>query len=237
MNPFTRSTYLGILVLLGSGEEIMFAYRACILAAFAFFWYPGPAFAECPPNLKGKITPSNVPIGTIIANIIPPEFFLECAEPIGAWAYSSGYLLEDEKQKQSGFFKFLIAKRSNFSNDLFSGDIVRVPDLRGVFLRGLNDGRPGSVGDPDGGSRRSGDYQSDAILAHRHGYLHGTGKKTAESQGNQYELNPIPEKKPKTEGQFRKNSNEKIEGNETRARNVAVYFYIRVLTNKEARRK
>ena len=45
---------------------------------------------------------------------------------------------------------------------------ANVPDLRGMFLRGLNKGRNDGKQDPEGGSRVLGDYQTDMFASHTH---------------------------------------------------------------------
>lgn len=42
------------------------------------------------------------------------------------------------------------------------------PDLRGMFLRGLNSDRNDGKQDPEGGTRSIGDYQADQVKSHNH---------------------------------------------------------------------
>jgi len=45
---------------------------------------------------------------------------------------------------------------------------INTPDLRGMFLRGLNNSRNDGKEDPDGNDRLLGSYQSDQYRSHRH---------------------------------------------------------------------
>jgi hypothetical protein len=47
--------------------------------------------------------------------------------------------------------------------------MVALPDLRGYFLRGMDQG---AGRDPDGGGRSVGSFQADALAAHQHGWSH-----------------------------------------------------------------
>jgi hypothetical protein len=128
--------------------------------------------------------------------------------------------------------------RSAYSR-LKGGLDVRVPDLRSVFLRGLNqfDGGHEPVGedraDPD--TRAALSYQSDALQTHRHNSEHhgapgiydssaGTGP-SARSSAASYKNRPVflilePSNVP---GRRHVNVSP-----ETRPKNVAVYFYVRI---------
>lgn len=109
-----------------------------------------------------------------------------------------------------------------------------LPDLRGMFLRGLNNfgisTRSDGNQDPDGASRTVGGYQSDQLLAHKH------------IQG--YDASAISGKYGRvqtglTSGRYEHSDTNSASGDwssytstvgvaETRSRNAAVYYYIKI---------
>jgi hypothetical protein len=115
------------------------------------------------------------------------------------------------------------------------------PDLRGKFLRGLNlmyspgqgnNFDPTQTGDPDGDHRKVGEYQKDVLIAHNHpasGYLNGSvsGSNNTRDVDN-------GNKKYNSDPNFGAHnvtvtvSNNVNGGQETRPRNVAVYYYIKI---------
>lgn len=115
---------------------------------------------------------------------------------------------------------------------------TKTPDLRGAFIRGLNsfhlEGQPGVVPekmDPDGLSRTFGSFQYDAVIAHSHpatvqlnGSITGSNRsRDVEEGGEKYNSDPT----------FFGGISVTIENNEngkaeTRPKNVAVYFYIKI---------
>ena len=98
-------------------------------------------------------------------------------------------------------------------------------DLRGVFLRGLNrfddamGARHESEGDPNGSGRAVGSWQPDGLVAHRHPVraARGSGRKGISSRKSG------PPGKPGIEVEAGPYG-----GAETRPRNVAVYFYVKI---------
>lgn len=100
-------------------------------------------------------------------------------------------------------------------------------DLRGRFLRGLNviygigqrlPFNPKEEGDPEV-TRQMGDYQADAFKSHTHQYTdrqEGNGPNQADD-GNDVGFSKIETKTTSGTG-----------GEETRPRNVAVYYYMRI---------
>ncbi|MEJ1242526.1 hypothetical protein WBG78_30540 [Chryseolinea sp. T2] len=98
--------------------------------------------------------------------------------------------------------------------------VTQLPDARGNFLRGMNMGRDGDTGDPDGDVRSVGSFQQDDFKRHNHRipiYLqHGNWS----SDGNNWatQTNYAPE----TCAIFNEG------GNETRPKNICVYVYIKV---------
>ena len=89
-----------------------------------------------------------------------------------------------------------------------------VPDLRGLFLRGLNAGREDGREDPEGAGRTAGDYQADTLKSHTHLDQLGTGNGGLYSGGSY--------------GESMTKSTSATGGAETRPRNAAVYWYVKV---------
>ncbi|MBN1306441.1 MAG: hypothetical protein JXA18_00890 [Chitinispirillaceae bacterium] len=89
-----------------------------------------------------------------------------------------------------------------------------VPDLRGLFLRGLNAGREDDREDPEGVGRTAGDYQADTLKSHTHLEDLATGNGGLFSGGSY--------------GESMTKSTSPTGGAETRPRNAAVYWYVKV---------
>jgi len=103
--------------------------------------------------------------------------------------------------------------------DYLSGD---TPDLRGVFLRGLNEGRTDGMQDPEGTGRTAGTSQADQFKSHEH-RAHWSNAPPV-SGGVWYDIwsfyGPLPYSTcPAMEA---------AGGSETRPKNVAVYYYVKV---------
>jgi hypothetical protein len=90
----------------------------------------------------------------------------------------------------------------------------KVPDLRGAFLRGLNAGRTDGREDPEGTDRAAGSYQADTLKSHSHLENLASGNGGVHSGGSYGVINQV--------------QTGKTGGLETRPRNVAVYWYIKI---------
>ncbi len=107
-------------------------------------------------------------------------------------------------------------------------EIALSPDLRGRFIRGLNqiysvDAPIFDIhkADEDGAGRKPGDYQPDAVARHTHSYTdrqEGLGPNQADD-GNDIGFNRVD---TKTTGENTDACNE------TRPRNVSTFFYIKI---------
>lgn len=167
-----------------------------------------------------------LPPGTIVASILEPGVFLNGRED---WRLADG-----SRIPEGALLELVKRERPAMS------DTVRLPDLRGMFLRGQNEGRTDGKQDPD--ERLSGSYQSgatklpttpftgEAVESGKHvhiyrragGYNAGAGKHARA--------------KPNWEDGETKPSG--VHGHvvrlttggdiETRPRNVSVYFYIKI---------
>lgn len=165
----------------------------------------GKLTAQLSDSLSRAKNSLKLPIGTIIASMLKPEDF--------------------KKQFPTDTDNWKLADSSTANNEYFSvTGCANLPDLRGRFLRGMNVGIDSSKGDPDGSNRTAGSFQSDTVKKHNHNngtfssLLTVTGTNTAtngdpnENEPNVYLQMPI----------------QPYGGTETRPRNVAVYWYIRV---------
>ena len=103
-----------------------------------------------------------------------------------------------------------------------------VPDLRGVFLRGLNQFDPfytqkvsEKQKDKDGINRTAGSFQSDQIKSHNHTFKYTTSRNEASNGGGSGH-------KVSDSNIERNGATANIGGAETRPKNTAVYYYIRI---------
>ena len=144
------------------------------------------------PGRDGK----DLPIGSILASMLSPQDFLRI--------YGVGWIPADgrEIETTSEYFRITAKKK--------------IPDLRGMFLRGMNLDR--TDGDPDR-DRVVGDPQGDMIKTHAHPYTDRSpsGGSGAELASGRSYGRPIEEKLSGPVG-----------GVETRPKNVAVYYYLKI---------
>lgn len=143
-------------------------------------------------------TTAELPVGTVIAAMTPLDTLNEI------WA------LADGRAATTAYFE-----ATGNSN---------IPDLRGMFLRGLNAGRDDGLEDPEGEDRVPGNYQADEVKSHNHNngvwnkILRVTGNWTAGSADNTSGEPDI--KYPADMLAFG--------GSETRSKNSAIYWYVKV---------
>lgn len=175
-------------------------------------------------NDADKIPAAAVPIGTIVASLLPPEVFEAKAEPIGAWKFANADVID-----RTPLGDFIVINSNRYAPALLDAHSDPVlPDLRGVFLRGMeHDGtgtgtRVDNRGDTESG-RRIGSYQRDSFLTHHHKYLAGVRAEISDSSGNL---------RVRRDNDAKANS-EDIEppgsdNSETRPRNVTIFYYVYV---------
>jgi len=145
-----------------------------------------------------------LPVGTIVASLLSPSLF---ADEVGdTYPYNpkeSKWILADAQTEiaTSQYGKLL--------------DKQFTPDLRGMFLRGMN---VKGGADPNN-NRKVGIPQDDDFKKHSH--IIGETWYNEGTRGERYEQDTGPVKK----GNFRTLEEG---GDETRPKNVAVYFYIKI---------
>lgn len=152
---------------------------------------------------------ANLPIGTIVPSMLPPSLFArEVGDPSVFDPEQSKWVLADSRQDIT---------LSRYGPLL--GNTARTPDLRGMFLRGMN-----VEGGADPDVRKAGDAQPDALQKHAHtttarGFLFN-------DTSTDYGYTSAGAAHAPTA------SVETVTGantaDETRPKNVAVYFYIKI---------
>ena len=105
--------------------------------------------------------------------------------------------------------------------------LCTLPDARGVFVRGMNVGRKGDTGDPDG-DRGVGVYQADALGRHAHELARFPNGAGFDNHGNGH-----PQRLQFEDGQPWNNvvvplTTTEVGGPETRPRNIALYVYAKI---------
>lgn len=166
------------------------------------------AIAKELPQLK-NISPEQIredlsrtlPVGSVTASILPPDDYYRLANREGTpatWQLADG-------STATGTQYGKISGRAT------------VPDLRGKFLRGLNVGLTGETADPDL-NREVGSYEADALRSHEHTYSDAFtgGSGSGIQAGGSYPRNTSTR------------LTESFGGAETRPKNVAVYYYIKI---------
>lgn len=169
----------------------------------------------------------DTPVGTIVSSFLSVDQFYEATKsnersPGNKWTSAkSKWCPADGRPVPDSLFQKITSVR-------------KVPDLRGMFLRGLNvmDSVPQVPLDPDDSDpedRKVGSYQSDEIKMHTHELQNAKFKYlephiSDQVQGGNYAHRPFPaEANIKT-----KEYGENLSGKETRPKNIAVYYYIRI---------
>jgi rhizosphere induced protein len=139
-----------------------------------------------------------------------------------------GWMVCDGRQLfVSAFYELYAALGNLYGGDPASGTF-RIPDLRGVFVRGVDNG---AGADPDANKRRSpddkedyagvGSMQLDALQTHQHDYKEPTGTTISDKGSAAFSVPPDTLKTSDPLPPAR------VSKDETRARNIAVYYIIR----------
>ncbi len=145
------------------------------------------------------------------------NYLLNSILPIGTIAHSM--LTESQFQAETSV-KWILADGRDVSGSDYSLETgySNVPDLRGVFLRGKNNGRSDTTGNASG-EQAIGTYQSDTNKSHTHflssDVIMNTGGPIEYDEGS--ELGIIPRNETSPDG-----------GLEARPRSVTVNVFIRI---------
>lgn len=170
--------------------------------------------------LKNNIS-SNMPVGTIISSILPFEKFRAIMGDDGNWTSKSKWAPADGRQI--------------FGSDLHSlsdKTILSVPDLRGQFLRGLNqfstdEVTPVSDERKDPENRKAGDPQKDAFQGHQHDVPGSGGAAGMKGFWTGKDNNRILDNHSEKIVSDTHNGTPRV-ADETRPKNVAVYYYVKI---------
>ena len=172
-------------------------------------------------EFHAALAADSVPVGTIVSSLFDPQTFAEAAgndvfpfDPAKSkWCPADGRPIEGSR--------YSVLRNAP------------VPDFRGLFLRGLNTFDPNKPArsdankDPDGDKRVAGDVQSDEFKRHNHLNEKDAGfvlhHPAAVPRGNMDSnlANPHPTEWDTSGPDFEG-------GAETRPRNIAIYYYIRI---------
>jgi hypothetical protein len=158
-----------------------------------------------------------MPIGDIVISMLEPsEFRAEVGDPTPFDPRRSKWSPVDGRNVTGS--KYATLKATN------PGQVITLPDLRGMFVRGLNtfdaDAGPRQDGLNDPDTRAAGNTQIDMIVAHAHGLMVSQNEPATVYgvvAGDLGGADGRHNRGTATHG-----------GPETRPRNVAVYYYIRI---------
>tara|TARA_B100000508_G_C11427716_1_gene261753 strand:- start:489 stop:1097 length:609 start_codon:yes stop_codon:yes gene_type:complete len=103
-----------------------------------------------------------------------------------------------------------------------SSNEIKIPDLRGLFLRGLNNSRSDNFKDPDE-TRNLGDLQEDKFKNHQHNIFTGTGN------NNSMHIARISNGSNPSYDQEKTEMSSDGDNDETRPKNAAVNYLIRIM--------
>lgn len=160
---------------------------------------------------------NDLPVGTIIQSVLPYKDFMNLNDQSPVFSNESLWAPCDGRRVP------IDAKYRIYADN--------TPDLRGVFIRGLNSFYPNDEGtqpileerkDIDGIQRRANSFQNDTLKSHSHNYTktHGFGYKTGEPRFEFFGNGGGPT--------FTETGTSLEGGVETRPKNVAVYFFIKI---------
>jgi hypothetical protein len=159
----------------------------------------------------------NMPIGTIIPSMLDPILFKDSVAFPDKWELAKGQKVSTEWKYYKVF-----------------GEGSRIPDLRGMFLRGMNEGRNDGEQDPEQ-NRKPGDEQKDALQQHSHN-ITVNGKKMKVTALKWHDpstdlgyTSTGKAHAPEVSMTVTNVTGEDVNvADETRPKNVAVYFYIKI---------
>jgi Collagen triple helix repeat (20 copies)/IPT/TIG domain len=178
----------------------------------------GPQGVAGPTGPRGPIgATGHVMVGSIETSILTPEQFITATQDESLFdPTKSKWVLADGRDVTGSNYHSITGNTS-------------IPDLRGMFLRGLNVGRNDGKEDPDGNARLSGDFQNDQFQGHGHMYeraggfsFSSTGTLVGSFGDGSFVTYRILE--PTTLNGF----GDVRFGTETRSKNIGVYYYIRI---------
>jgi hypothetical protein len=180
------------------------------------------------PAPDGLATSKELPIGTVITSFLNFEQFNIASKnndksPGSIWtAQKSKWAPCDGRPVPLSGYQKLTAQ-------------VNLPDLRGIFLRGLNTFDPYQPvpvkkpedGDPDN-RNNAGQSQNDAFQNHKHNYSAMTYQNPSPGYNLSHTGQYCEFREPSTSGPVANGAGDPRTATETRPKNVTVYYYIKI---------
>jgi hypothetical protein len=166
---------------------------------------------------------ANLPLGTIVSSMLAPSQFAAAVGDSVAFAQDkSKWVLADGRVEIGG---------SKYGALL---SVRKAPDLRGMFLRGMNEERPD--GDPDGPTRTIGQRQDDSTrvpqsvrTSEAGSHSHTVPAGGAENGFGFAEIGGGGDGGPLTSSAAGSHGHTVVGGDvETRPKNVSVFYYIKI---------
>lgn len=151
-------------------------------------------------------------LGDVRYSVLKPAVF-EKLNP--GWKHMAGQAMEENWE----LYK-LYNDEGLLEDNLYGVIRNNLPDGRGLFLRGMNDGRADGKGDPSN-DRKIADYQADEFKEHNHDYRDMRNSDDVESDNSDERAAGTSDHDP-----LRTTGNRG--GAETRPRNISLYIYIKV---------
>lgn len=158
-------------------------------------------------------------LGDVVYSILPPDLFAQTHD--GNWLLLAG----QELPADSGLAVYLTERGRTDLLPKNADEQPRLPDARGMFLRGLNLARVPVV-DPEGEGRLMGREQADQVGVHNHRYEFGSTRENA-ARGGAFGVWAWPH----TDGRDtnpREPNPGRPEDVETRPKNISLYIYVRI---------
>nr|VFJ59315.1 MAG: hypothetical protein BECKDK2373B_GA0170837_10825 [Candidatus Kentron sp. DK] len=164
---------------------------------------------------------AGLPVGTIVSSILPWEKYAETTGDTAPYHPLQNYWAPCDGRSIAG------------SRLQESTGKTEAPDMRGVFLRGMNDFAADGLGtaldkprDPEPGREAGGEVQGDNVGKHEHKFRGGGARGTGNAEkGNDIHYVWYGEHDP---GQSKERGTEKGPTGETRPKNVAVHYYVKI---------
>ena len=194
-------------------------------AAFVTVNFENPGIRLDPIEVNGTVITlsEKMPIGAIVASVLDyPQFNIVNGLPTtfnsntSTWAPCDGRTIANSKYATSG--------------------ASIAPDLRGLFLRGVNEMYSGNLGSGTLNSdqlnvedKNSGEFQNDAFQDHTHKVGIGITDKQANSQASPRFADWVYRSPNvyQTQSVFTTDNNVRV-SEETRPKNMTVYYYVRI---------
>lgn len=153
-----------------------------------------------------------MPPGSILPSMLSPaQFAAQAGDPAVFAPTDSRWALADGRDVTGSRYETAAGSST-------------LPDLRGMFLRGLNEGRSDGLQDPGGGARSAGDYQADDNKSHNH--TNGAYQYILQADGlfTMFSVDNSP-----SEPNLRDKASLTASGGaEARPRNISVYYFIKI---------